>query len=61
MSVAQILDFLRGFFIYAIAIALPLAGVILALAKFTQRERDEAVRLLVASLLGVCLYALFFA
>jgi len=52
------LDLLRGFFIYAVAIALPLAGLMLAATKFVQRERDEGVRLLVATLLGVFLYLL---
>lgn len=52
------LDFLRGIFLYAVAIALPLVGVILAIVKYTQDDRDEALRIAAAALLGVCVYAL---
>ena len=54
------LDHLRGVFIYAIAVVLPLAGVVLAVARFAGGERDEALRVAVASLLGILLYALVF-
>ncbi len=52
------LDFLRGIFVYVVAIALPLAGVILAIVKFAAGDRDEGIRIAAAALLGVCLYAL---
>lgn len=52
------LDMLRGAFAYIIAVALPLAGLVLAVLRFVQGERNEAFMLLAASLLGVCIYAL---
>lgn len=52
------LDFLRGIFLYVVAVALPLAGAILAIVKFTEDDRDEALRIGFATLLGLCLYAL---
>lgn len=58
MSIAPILDFLRANFAYFVAVALPLAGVVLAIVKFADGDRDEGLRIAAASLLGVCLYAL---
>jgi hypothetical protein len=58
---ADMLDFLRGIFVYVVAIALPLAGVILAIAKFADGDRDEAIRIGAATLLGACVYALLLA
>jgi hypothetical protein len=52
------LDRLRALFPFAVAVALPLAGVVLALARFAAGGRDEALRLAAATLLGVALYAL---
>lgn len=52
------LDRLRWIFPYAIAVALPLAGVVLAVMRFADGDRDDALRLAAASLLGLCLYAL---
>ncbi|MEY2517561.1 MAG: hypothetical protein QOJ89_4919 [bacterium] len=53
-----VLDFLRANFAYFVAVALPLAGVVLAIAKFSSGDRDDGLRIAAASLLGVCLYAL---
>lgn len=58
MAVAPILDFLRRNFAYFVAVALPLAGVALAIVKFADGGRDEALRIAGAALLGGCLYAL---
>lgn len=55
------LDRLRWVFPYAVAIGLPLAGVVLAGARFTAGDRDDALRLAAASVLGLCLYALYFS
>ncbi len=52
------LDRLRWIFPYAVAVALPLAGVVLAVVRYADGDRDEALRLAAASLLGICLYAL---
>jgi hypothetical protein len=57
----EILDFLRGIFPYAIAAFFPLAGLIFAVVKLTEGDRIEAVRLLAATVLGICVYALLFA
>ena len=54
----RMLDRLRWIFPYAVAVALPLAGVVLAAVRYADRDRDEALRLAAASLLGLCLYAL---
>ena len=51
------LDRLRYAFPFAVAVALPLAGAVLAVARFADGDRDEALRLAVATLLGVALYA----
>lgn len=61
MQMGPILDFLRANFAYFVAIALPLAGVVLAIVKFADGDRDEGVRIAAASLLGACLYALLLA
>jgi hypothetical protein len=58
MTIEPILDFLRANFAYFVAVALPLAGVVLAITKFAVGDRDDGLRLAAASLLGVCLYAL---
>lgn len=42
-----------------LAVALPLAGVMLCLAAFQQQRTTEALRFLAGTVLGVCLYALF--
>ena len=46
------LDRLRWIFPYAVAVALPLAGVVLAVVRYADGDRDEALRLAAASLLG---------
>ena len=53
-----VLDFLRANFAYFLAVALPLAGVVIAVAKFLSGDRDDGLRIAAASLLGFCLYAL---
>ncbi len=58
MNLAPVLDFLRSIFIYIVAVALPAAGVVLALVQYTKGERDEGIRLAAASLLGIFLYLL---
>ncbi len=55
---ARALDQLRLAFPYVVALALPLAGLLLAIVKFTDGDRDDALRLLGATALGVALYAL---
>ncbi|HEV7805797.1 MAG TPA: hypothetical protein VGO80_08265 [Solirubrobacteraceae bacterium] len=55
---AGVLDFLRTNFAYFVAVALPLAGIVIAIAKLSDGDRDEALRIAVASVLGFCLYAL---
>ena len=57
----RMLDRLRWIFPFAIAVALPLAGVVLAVVRYADGDRDMALRLAAASLLGVCLYALLLA
>jgi drug/metabolite transporter (DMT)-like permease len=52
------LDRLRVAFPYVVAVALPLAGVVLAVLRYTQGEREDALRIAVAGLLGMCLYGL---
>ena len=53
-----VLDFLRTNFALFVAVALPLAGVLLAIVAFTRGERDQGLRIAAASVLGICLYAL---
>ena len=55
---ARVLDYLRASFIYIVAALLPLAGLILAVVRYSQGERDESLRILLASFIGVCLYGL---
>ena len=52
------LDRLRRLFPIVVAVALPLAGVVLAGARVVEGDRDDGVRLLAASVLGAALYAL---
>jgi len=52
------LDRLRVLFPFVVAVALPLAGAILAVVRFTDGDRDDGLRLAAASLLGLVLYAL---
>jgi hypothetical protein len=56
-----LLDVLRRNFAYFVAVALPLAGAVLAVAKFADGDRDDALRIAAASVLGACLYALLLA
>ena len=41
-----------------VAVALPLAGAILAVVRYADGDRDEGLRLAAAALLGLALYAL---
>ena len=52
------LDRLRVLFPFVVAVALPLAGAILAVVRFTDGDRDDGLRLAAASLFGLALYAL---
>ena len=61
MQWAPILDFLRRYFAYFVAVALPLAGVILAIIKFVEGDREDGLRIAAFALLGACLYALLLA
>jgi hypothetical protein len=56
--VTRLLDALRVAFPYIVAVVLPLAGVLIAVIRYTQGDRDEALRIAVAAFLGVCLYGL---
>ncbi len=57
-DMSRVLDFLRAIFPYVIAVALPLAGAIIAIAKFMAGDRDDGLRIAAAAVLGICLYAL---
>ena len=52
------LDRLRGLFPVIIAVALPLAGAVLAVIRFADGDRDDGLRLAAATVLGLALYAL---
>lgn len=52
------LDRLRDLFPLVLAVALPLAGAVVAILRFSDGDRDEALRIAVATLLGLALYAL---
>jgi hypothetical protein len=58
MSFSPVLDFLRANFAIFVAVALPLAGVVMAIAKYTDGDRDAAVRIAAASVVGFFLYSL---
>jgi hypothetical protein len=55
---ACVLDRLRVAFVYIVAALLPLAGLLLAVVRYSQGERDESLRILLASFIGVCVYGL---
>jgi hypothetical protein len=55
---ARLLDVLRVAFPYIVALALPLAGVLIAVIRYTQGDRDDALRIAAAAFLGVCIYGL---
>lgn len=55
------LDRLRWFFPFALALLLPLVGAILAVLRYADGEREEALQLAAASLLGLALYGLLLA
>ena len=56
-----VLDFLRANYAYFVAVVLPLAGIVIAIVKFADGDRDDGLRIAAASLLGVCLYTLLLA
>jgi hypothetical protein len=53
-------DWLRRSFVYIVALLLPLAGFLLAAARFAENDRDDAARLAAVSLLGASIYLLLF-
>jgi hypothetical protein len=55
------LDRLRAAFPYVVAIALPLAGVLIAVIRYAQGDRDDGLQIAAAAFLGLCLYALLLA
>ena len=50
------LDHLRRLFPFVVAVALPLAGAVLAVVRFADGDRDEGLRIAAAAVLGVFLY-----
>ncbi len=56
----RVLDGLRLNFIYIVALVLPLAGAIIAVIRYAEGDRDEAIRVAAAALLGISVYALLF-
>jgi hypothetical protein len=57
---AGVLDRLRWLFPFVVALLFPLAGAILAAARFVEGDREDGRRLAGVTLLGASLYALFF-
>ena len=55
------LDRLRLAFPYILAVALPLAGVLIAVLRYSQGARHDALGIAAAALLGICLYGLILA
>jgi hypothetical protein len=51
-----ILDWLRASFIYIVSALLPLAGAVMAVVRLTEGERDEAARVLAASVAGALVW-----
>jgi hypothetical protein len=51
-----ILDWLRASFIYLFSALLPLAGAVMAVVRLTEGERDEAARVLAASVAGALVW-----
>jgi hypothetical protein len=56
----DVLDRLRWLFPFVVALLFPLAGVVLAAARFVEGDREDGRRLAGVTLLGASLYALFF-
>jgi len=57
---APVLDFLRANFALFVAALLPLAGLVMAIAKFADGDREDGTRIAAATALGMCLYSLGF-
>lgn len=55
---SAMLDRLRGTFLFAVALVLPLPGAIMAIARFADGDREEGIRLAALALLGTCVWAL---
>jgi hypothetical protein len=55
-----VLDRLRWLFPFVVALLFPLAGAVLAAARFVEGNGDEGRQLAGVTLLGASLYALFF-
>ena len=53
-----VLDFLRANFALFVAVVFPLAGLVMAVAKLADGDREDGLRLSAATVLGVCVYAL---
>jgi drug/metabolite transporter (DMT)-like permease len=58
---AVILDRLRVAFPYLVAVALPLAGIVIAVVRYSQGDHEDALRIALAAFLGMCLYGLLLA
>jgi hypothetical protein len=56
MNFGPVLDWGRANFIIIVAAALPLAGLVIAIVRFTEGERQEAARILAAAVLGTIVY-----
>jgi hypothetical protein len=58
MQMAAFLDFLRAIFPYVIAAVFPLAGAIFVVIRLTEGDREDALRIGAATVLGASVYAL---
>jgi hypothetical protein len=52
------LDHLRTLFVYIVAVALPLAGAVIAVIRFADGDRDDGLRIAAAAVFGAALYSL---
>jgi len=52
---ARVLDVLRVGFPYIVAFFLPFAGAVIAVVRFSQGDRDEALRIAAVAVLGLFL------
>jgi len=57
---ARLLDALRVGFPYIVAFLLPFAGVVIAVVRYSQGDRDDALRIAAAAVLGISVYGLLF-
>ncbi|MDX6689613.1 MAG: hypothetical protein QOG15_1070 [Solirubrobacteraceae bacterium] len=56
MNFGPVLDWGRANFIVLVAAALPLAGLVIAIVRFAEGERQEGARILAAAVLGALVY-----